>query len=152
MHSTVHSMAMMYMPPVGATKGSAPRELVDGSEPHTVGCGGTSFVERAGQRDGSWHRRLDNSVGNERRWAYPEMVARRPCMMFWANMFCVVVLIMFVGIFEWAELTENSDFDWTIADEKASEMVDAIELAEIEVGKASSAGAASKERENLAER
>ena len=53
--------------------------------------------------------------------------------MFLVNMLVIILLVMIAGASEWFELTENSDYDFTISSTQASNMVDAITLAEEEV-------------------
>lgn len=75
------------------------------------------------------------------------------------NLFVMFALVAIVNVADWAGLSANSDYDWTISDTKGSSMVDAIDLAQITSlnsdAAAASAGSSStdvKVRENMAER
>lgn len=71
--------------------------------------------------------------------------------MFAINMFVIMVLVMIAG--QWAELTPNSDYDFTISSTQASNMVDAITTSEKMVEKPGGAGANEVlERSNLGDR
>ena len=50
--------------------------------------------------------------------------------MFGINLGIILLLIMVVMGAGWAELTENSDHDWTITSTEAANLVDSIELSE----------------------
>jgi hypothetical protein len=70
--------------------------------------------------------------------------------MFGINLGIILLLIMVVMGAGWAELTENSDHDWTITSTEAANLVDSIELSE---KKADVPGVTTvTERSNLGER
>ena len=106
---------------------------VDGGCP--APCGLVGLDEPPAQRDGTKHQLLDGSWSNEKRWRYPDLVARRPCAMLGVNMFVIFVIVGIVGAAGWAELTPNHDDDFTISETKASNMVDAIKLSQKQVDK-----------------
>ena len=70
--------------------------------------------------------------------------------MFAINMFVIMVLVLIAG--QWAELTPNSDYDFTISSTQASNMVDAITSAEKKVETPGGGVAEVSERSNLGER
>ena len=60
-------------------------------------CGRVGLDEPPAQRDGTKHQLLDGSWSNEKRWRYPDLVARRPCAMLGVNMFVIFVIVGIVG-------------------------------------------------------
>ena len=60
-------------------------------------CGLVGLDEPPAQRDGTKHQLLDGSWSDEKRWRYPDLVARRPCAMLGVNMFVIFVIVGIVG-------------------------------------------------------
>ena len=60
-------------------------------------CGRVGLDEPPAQRDGTKHQLLDGSWSDEKRWRYPDLVARRPCAMLGVNMFVIFVIVGIVG-------------------------------------------------------